>query len=100
MIENNGKKYYTPYEIVDLINNPDTEIHKKWKERFPKFENIILYEQVTRIIYEAKKNKEVAFVQFTRGEKGKKIYYAFLIDDVLTYINKTKAANIKFIDKE
>ena len=100
MIENKGKKYYTTYEIVDLINNSDTEIHKKWKECFPKHENIILFEQVNRILYKTKKNKEVSFVEFTRGEKGKKVYYAFLLDDVISYINKTKASNIKFIDKE
>lgn len=100
MIENNGKRYFTPYEIVDMISNSDTEIHKKWKDRFPKYENVILFEQVNRILYEAKKNKEVAFVQFTRGEKGKKVYYAFLLEDVITYISKSKASNIKVIDKE
>ena len=100
MIENNGKRYFTPYEIVDMISNSDTEIHKKWKDRFPKYETVILFEQVNRILYEAKKNKEVAFVQFTRGEKGKKVYYAFLLEDVITYISKSKASNIKVIDKE
>ena len=54
MIENNGKRYYTPYEIVDLITNSDTDIHKKWKERFPKYENVILFEQVNR-----KKKKKI-----------------------------------------
>ena len=100
MIEHKGKKFYTTYEIVDLINNPETEIHKNWKNCFPKYENVILYEQVTRILYEAKKHKEITFVQFTKGKNGKKVYYAFLLEDVISYINKTKASNIKFIDKE
>ncbi|MBO6104551.1 MAG: hypothetical protein J6O99_01475, partial [Methanobrevibacter sp.] len=88
------------HEIVELINDPKTEIHKKWKERYKNYENVVLYEQVNRIVYEAKKNKSVAFVEFTRGEKGKKVYFAFLIDDVISYIIKKKASNIKFVEKE
>ncbi|MCR5436198.1 MAG: hypothetical protein K6E97_03935 [Treponema sp.] len=100
MIEHEGKKYYTTREIVELINDNSTEIHQKWKERYKNYEEVILFEQVNRIVYEAKKNKSVAFVEFTRGEKGKKIYFAFFIDDVITYIDKKKASNIKFVDKE
>ena len=100
MIENNGKKYYTTHELVDLINDPATELHKRWKERYSNFENVVLFEQVNRVVYEAKKNKEIAFVEFTRGDQGKKIYFAFLIDDVITYIIKKQAANIKFVEKE
>ena len=100
MIEREGKKYYTTYEIVDLINDETSLLHKKWKQLYPNCENVILLEQVNRVLYTAKNDKEVSFVQFTRGEKGKKKYLAFLIDDVITYIEKKHAANMKFIDKE
>ena len=100
MIEHNGKKYYTTYEIADLITDESTELHKKWKLLYPNWDSVILLEQVNRVLYTAKNNKEVSFVEFTRGEKGKKKYLAFLIDDVFTYINKKHASNMKFIDKE
>ena len=104
MIENNGKKYYTTYELKDLINDPDTEIHKIWMAAYPRCKEIILQEQVNRILYEAKRNKAVSIVEYTMGEKGQKKYFAFLLDDVIEYIKNRefmpKASNIKFIDKE
>ncbi len=100
MIENGSKKYYTIYELVDLIENPDTEIHKIWKEVYPKYEKIVLFEQVNRVVYEGKKNKAISFVEFTKGENGKKKFYAFLDDDVINYVIQKRGSNMKFIDKE
>lgn len=104
MVENNNKKYYTNYELVDLINDETSEIHKVWKEKFSRNREVVLLEQVNRLVYEGKKNKTISYVEFTRGENGKKKYYAFLLEDVIEYIQQRertkKACNVKFIDKE
>ena len=104
MIENNDKKYYTTYEIADLINDESTEIHKVWNECYPNFQNVVLVEQVNRILYEAKKYKKVSVAEFTKSAKGTKKYFAFLIDDVIEYVKNReilhKTCNLKFIDKE
>ena len=100
MIEHDGKKYYTTYEIADLISDESTEIQKKWKLLYPNWDSVILLEQVNRVLYTAKNRKEISVVEFTRGEKGKKKYLAFLYEDVCSYIVKKQASNMKFIDKE
>ncbi len=103
MIENNGKQYYTAAEIRDLINDSSTEIHAVWKRLFPKYRNVVLLEQVTRILYEAKNYKKIDIVEFTRDENGIKKYFAFYIVDVIEYIKNReehRTANCKFIDKE
>lgn len=100
MIEHENKKYYTIFEIVDLIENPDAKIHKTWKTVYPNYEKVVLFEQVSRVVYEGKRIKAISFVEFTKGDRGKKKFYAFLIDDVINYVIKKHGANLKFIDKE
>lgn len=100
MIEKGNKRYYTTFELVDLIENPETELHKTWKSVYPNYENVVLFEQVSRVVYEGKKVKDISFVEFTKGDKGKKKFYAFLVDDVINYVIKKRGANLKFIDKE
>ena len=104
MIEHKGKKFYTTYEITDLINDENTEIHKVWKSIYPNYQNIVLLEQVNRILYEAKKNKKVVFIEYTKSETAKKKYFAFWVEDVIEYIKKrdvlNKAFNIKIVEKE
>ena len=104
MIEHKGKKFYTTYEITDLINDKNTEIHKVWENKYPNYQNVVLLEQVNRILYEAKKNKKVVFIEYTKTEKAKKKYFAFCIDSVIEYIENrdvlNRAFNIKVIDKE
>lgn len=104
MIEHEGKKFYTTYEITDLINDETTEIHKIWKSKYPNYEKVILLEQVNRILYEAKKNKKVVFIEYTKTENAQKKYFAFWVDDVIEYIKNrdvlNRAFNIKVIEKE
>ena len=103
MIENKGKKYYTTYEIKDMVNEPDTELHKLWFENMPHQRDFVLIEQVNRIMYEGKNNKHISVAEFTRTENGKKKYFAFLIDDVFEYVKtreSLKQYNVKFTDKE
>lgn len=104
MIEHKGKKFYTTYEITDLINDESTEIHKVWEEIYPNYKNVVLLEQVNRILYEAKKNKKVVFIEYTKTEKAMKKYFAFEVESVIEYIKNrdvlNRAFNIKVIEKE
>lgn len=104
MIENNGRKYYTALECVELINDESTEIHKVWEKKYPNYQNIVLLDQVNRILYEAKKLKKISFVEYTKTEKSNKKYFAFQIDEVIEYISTRdilkQPYNLNFIDKE
>ena len=104
MIEHEGKQFYTTYEIKDLINDDETEIHKVWKNKYPNYQNVVLLEQVNRILYEAKKNKKVVFIEYTKTENAIKKYFAFEVNSVIEYIQNrdvlNRAFNIKVIDKE
>lgn len=104
MITHEGKNYYTTYEITDLINDEKTEIHKIWKAKYPNYMNVVLLEQVNRIVYEAKKNKKIVFIEFIKTENATKKYFAFDIDSLIDYIQNrdvlNRAFNIKVFNKE
>ena len=104
MIEYEGKRFYTTYEITELINDSTTDIHNVWKNKYPNYQNVVLLEQVNRILYEAKRNKKVVFIEYTKTEKAQKKYFAFEIGSVIDYIQNrdvlNKAFNIKVINKE
>lgn len=100
MVECNGKTYYTTYELVDFIKDETTELHREWEKHLNNYKNVVLLEQVNRIVYDAKKNKDISFVEYTRGKNGKKKYYAFLVEDLIKYIVNKSASNIKVINKE
>ena len=102
MIEHEGEKYYTILEISDLIEDTRTDLHKVWKEKYPNYQNIILPEQVSRVLYEAKRNKDIVFIEYTKTKNANKKYFAFSINSVIEYIQKSydRAFNIKVIDKE
>lgn len=106
MIENEGKKYYTTYEILNLVRDETSELNELWNNRFPKYRERqrILFEQVSRVLYKAKNRKQISYITFTRSEQGTKKYFAFLLEDVIAFLreesNFNKAFNIKTIDKE
>ena len=104
MIEHQGKQFYTTYEITDLINDETTEIHQVWENKYPKYKSVVLIEQVNRILYEAKRNKKVVYIEYTKTENASKKYFAFDIDSVIEYIKNrdvlNRAFNIKVIEKE
>ena len=103
MIESNGKKYYTTYELKDMINDESTELHQLWFAKMPHCKKAVYTEQISRILYEGKKNKLISIAEYTRSENGKKKYFAFLLDDVIEYVKKRetyKHYNIKIIEKE
>ena len=102
MIESKGKKYYTTYELKDIINDPDAELHKLWFKKMPHSKNVVYIEQVSRVLYEGKKNNQISFAEYTRSEKGTKKYFAFLLEDVIEYVKireTYKHYNVKIVER-
>ena len=107
MIENNGKKYYTAFEIRQMLNDGyEDQLNQFWRIRFPKKKNreVILLEQVSRVLHQARKDKKISYIEFTKCQGGSKKYYAFPLEDIVEYLqqdsNFIKAFDIKTINKE
>ena len=86
MIENGGKKYYTPNELIDFIKDETTELSKVWKKTFPKFENVVLLDQINRVFSEARKTNSINYIQFKKNKAANKSFYAYAIEDVIDYL--------------
>ena len=86
MIENKSKKYYTPNELLDFIEDESTELSKTWKKTFPKFENVVLLDQINRVFSEARKNNSIVYIQFKKNKDANKSFYAYAIEDVIDYL--------------
>lgn len=101
MIEHNGKKYYSIMELIDFINDEDTELHSVWKRYFPKYKNVVLLDQVSRILGAAKKAKKIDFLEYTKHPETFRKYYAYTILDVINYITKEYGSvfNVKLNNK-
>ena len=89
MIENKGKRYYTPREMLEIITDEKTELSKAWKKRFPKFQSIVLLDQINRVLNDARRNKEISFISFNKSQHAHKEYYAFTLEDVIDYLVNT-----------
>lgn len=100
MIENKGKKYYTPREMLEIITDEKTELSKAWKKRFPKFQKIVLLDQINRVLTDARRNGEISFLSYNKSPDANREYYAFTLEDVIDYL-ETKSIKIKkIINKE
>ena len=102
MVENKNKKYYTTNELLDFIEDEKTELGKTWKRVFPKFESIVLLDQVSRVLAEARKIKSVNYIQFKKNKDSNKQFYAYAIEDVIDYlvnVYSKKAFNITVHNK-
>ncbi len=86
MIENGNKKYYTPNELLDFIEDEKTELSKAWKKTFPKFENVVILDQINRVFSEARKNNSMNYIQFKKNKDANKLFYAYAIEDVIDYL--------------
>ena len=89
MIENGNKKYYTPNELLDFIEDERTELSKAWKKTFPKFENVVLLDQINRVFSDAKKNNSINYIQFKKNKDSNRQFYAYAIEDVIDYLENT-----------
>lgn len=89
MIENGNKKYYTTNELQDFIENEKTEISRIWKNTFPKFDRVVLLDQINRVFSEARKNNTINYIQFKKNKDANKSFYAYAIEDVIDYLVNT-----------
>lgn len=94
MIENDGKKYYTPNELIDFIKDETTELGKVWKKTFPKFEKVVLLDQINRVFSDARKNNSVNYIQFKKNQNANKSFYAYAIEDVVDYLENIYSKKI------
>ena len=86
MIENGNKKYYTPNELLDFITDEKTELCKIWKKTFPKFEEVVLLDQINRVFAEARKHNSIVYIQFKKNKDVNRLYYAYAVEDVIDYL--------------
>ena len=89
MVENGNKKYYTSIELQDFIEDEKTEIGKVWKKTFPKFDRVVLLDQINRVFSEARKNNSINYIQFKKNKDANKSFYAYSIEDVIDYLVNT-----------
>ena len=94
MIENGNKEYYTPNELLDFIEDEKTELSKAWKKTFPKFENVVILDQINRVFSEARKNNSMNYIQFKKNKDANKLFYAYAIEDVIDYLVNTYSKKV------
>lgn len=97
MIENGKKKYYTTNELIDFIEDEKTELSKAWKKTFPKFEIVVLLDQINRVISEARKNNLINYIQFKKNKDANKSFYAYAIEDVIDYLENSYPKKVVII---
>ena len=94
MIENGNKKYYTSNELLDFIEDENMELSKVWKKTFPKFENVVILDQINRVFSEARKNNSMNYIQFKKNKDANKLFYAYAIEDVIDYLVNTYSKKV------
>ena len=90
MIEYDGKKYYTPVEILDLIEDGTSDLSKVWKKHFPNYKNVVLLDQINRVLQTARHERKINYMKFKKSPKSEKLFYAFTEKDVIEYLENTK----------
>lgn len=86
MIENGNKKYYTPIEILQMIRDNKTEMNKIWEKYFPSYNSVILLDQITRTLNNARKARKINYMAFKKNETANKFFYAYAIEDIENYL--------------
>lgn len=101
MIKYDGKKYYTPVEFLDLIEDGTSEISEAWKKHFPNYKKVILLDQIKRVLQEARNERKINYMKFKKSQDSEKLFYAFTEKDVIDYLeNSEKVFDIKLNEKE
>lgn len=86
MIENENKKYYTTNELLDFIRDENTELSQAWKKSFPKYDKVVLLDQLSRVFTEARKDNAINYIRFKKNINSNKSFYAYAIEDVIDYL--------------
>lgn len=102
MIEHKGKNYYIPFEVLDIITDSNSELSQLWAKHFPKFQNVVLIDQISRVLTNARKKQLIKFVEFKKNKDSNKVFYAYAIEDIIEYIksNCAKGYDVKLHEKE
>ena len=101
MIEHEGKKYFTTYELLDFVNNSESDLGKAWAARFPKFKKTVLMDQLSRVLTGGRQAKQIKFLEFKKNEKSSRVFFAYAPEDVVEYLKtySKKVYNIKLHNK-
>lgn len=101
MIEHEGKKYYTTYELLDFIRDKEV-LGEMWSKVFPLKHKVILLEHITRVLSNAKMDKKIKFLEYKKNEKSSKTFYAYSIEDVRDFLKsyKKEVYDVKIHEKE
>lgn len=101
MIEYDGKKYYTPVEILDLIEDDNSDLSSKWKKRYPKYGKIVLLDQINRVLQAARKERSINYMKFKKNQNSEKLFYAYTEKDIIDYLEKSNhVVDIEIKEKE
>lgn len=102
MIEYENKEYYTPFELIDFINDESSEFSRVWRKHYPKWKEVVLLTQINRVLREAKKEKKLNYIRFKKNPDAEKTFYGYAIEDVIDYLEKKnpKVFNIESIKEE
>ena len=101
MIEFNEKKYYQPIELIDFINDSSTKLGKLWKQKFPKYQQVVLLDQINRVLKFARAERKINFIKFKKYRKSEKLFYGYAVEDVIEYLeNNSQIFDIELNKKE
>jgi hypothetical protein len=101
MIEFNSKKYYQPIELIDFINDSSSKLSKLWKQKFPKYQQVVLLDQINRVLKTARAESKINFIKFKKYKNSEKMFYGFAVEDVIEYLeNNQQVFDIELNKKE
>ena len=90
MIEYEGKNYYTPVEILDLIEDEKSDLSVVWNKHFPNYKAIVLLDQIKRVLQTARLERKINYMKFRKSLKSEKMFYAFTEKDIIDYLEKSR----------
>ena len=101
MIEFNSKKYYQPLELIDFINDSSSKLGKLWKQHFPKYQQVVLLDQINRVLKVARDERKINFIKFKKYKNSEKLFYGYAVEDVIEYLeNNQQVFDIELNKKE
>lgn len=85
MIEHNGKKFYSTYEISQMLSPDHTDrLNLAWKQYYNKY----CRGEVQMILDKARKCNAVRHIRYTTQPAGGKTRYAYSLEDVVDFVEK------------
>lgn len=88
MIKYENKEYYTPFELIDFINDESCRLSKVWQKFCPKWKEVVLLAQINRVLREARAEKKLNYIRFKKNPDSNKTFYGYTIEEVIDYLEK------------